>query len=91
MTNEAQTVLNEIRGKAAAERFFITPHAYDRMRKRNIPLDIRPVDVRNALVNAHSCTKARSGCWKVRGPDLDDDDLDLVVQVDDEVTVITLY
>jgi hypothetical protein len=56
------------------------------MRHRNV----RYVDVRNALVHARSC--CRDGVrWRVEGPDMDGDGLELIVVIEDGLIVVTVF
>lgn len=87
MTKREQEALEEIRGLASANRYALSPHAFERMLLRNV----RPMDVRHALVKARDCREQTEGRWKVLGPDLDKDDLTMVVVVEDGVVVITLF
>jgi hypothetical protein len=80
--------LADVRGYASAGRIVVTFHAERRMGERGAT---HP-DVRHALVKATGCTRAqRQGCWEVHGPDLDGDDLKLIVAIEDGVIVVTLY
>lgn len=50
-------------------------------------------DVRHALQRGQSCTASADGSdrWVVDGPDLDGDDLRVVVVIEHDCVVITLY
>jgi hypothetical protein len=49
-------------------------------------------DVVHALTHAVTCTAGDAdGKWKVKGPDTDGDDLALVVVLDGDVLVVTLF
>jgi hypothetical protein len=53
--------------------------------------NVKPGDVRSALVSAVTCKGQADGKWKVAGPDMDGDTLDLVVFLDDGVLVVTVF
>jgi hypothetical protein len=80
-------VLKTIRGYAAANRITLTGHARKRMAERNV----RYADIRTALVNARSCRPADGTNWRATGPDVDGDDLDVVVALEDGLIVVTIY
>jgi hypothetical protein len=82
----ADEALKAVRGLAAAGQVRFTRHARERMYQRNAS----ERDVMNALVKARGC-RASDGAWKVDGPDLDGDDLTVVVRLEDGVLVITVY
>jgi hypothetical protein len=80
--------LARVRGYALAGRFVFsrTGHADLRMRQRNARLQ----DVRSALVRAFHCSAQENGRWKVEGPDVDGDDLTVIVLIEDGL-IITVY
>lgn len=81
-------VLDDVRGYARAGRIRYSWHARnERMPERSVSYG----DVESALTNAVSCDPAEGEKWKVIGPDLDGDDLELVVVVEEGVLVITAY
>jgi hypothetical protein len=54
--------------------------------------NVRAGDVFSALRNAERCSRGREpGRWKVAGPDLDDDELSVVVVFDAGVIVVTVF
>ena len=53
--------------------------------------NVKPGDVRSALMSATTCRGQADGKWKVAGPDMDGDTLDLVVFLDDGVLVVTVF
>lgn len=53
--------------------------------------NLKPGDLRSALVSAASCKDQRDGKWKVTGPDLDGDALDVVVVIEAGVLVVTVF
>ena len=84
---DASKALQRIRRLAALGRVAFTRHARLRMGERGASTE----DVREALVNARTCTGPRDDKWRVLGPDLDGDDLELIVAVEDDVIVVTLF
>lgn len=82
--------LAEIRRLATAGRVRLYDvHVRQSMAKRNI----RANDVFSALRNAGSCMVSTNGPgrWKVTGPDLDGDALDVVVVIEGDLVVITVF
>ena len=79
--------LADVRGYAAAGRISLTTHARARMVQRNV----KPGDVRSALVSAVACKGQADRTWKVAGPDMDGDHLDLVAVLDDGILVVTVF
>jgi len=67
--------------------FRLTSHAQDRMAQRGA----RWADVRHGLANATSCVRQANGNFKAESVDLDGDDLTLVVAIDGDVLVVTLF
>jgi hypothetical protein len=64
------------------------PHVRLRMAQRNV----RAGDVLSALVNAVRCRRSdEPGRWKVFGPDMDDDELTVVVEFEADVIVVTVF
>ncbi len=84
---DADQALQEIRRLAVAHRIVFTRHARTRMGERGATVE----DVRSALASATSCRAADEGRWKVTGPDLDGDDLDVVAVVEADVVVVTVF
>lgn len=87
MNDAERAALRDIRGYASANRIDYALHALQRMLQRNV----RRVDVRQALATARACVSQPNGRYKVTGPDLDGDDLDVVVVIEDGVLVVTLF
>lgn len=87
MTNEERRALHAVRGYAGANRIILSRHADRRMDQRGASYQ----DVRHALMNARACRDQGDGTWRVDGPDLDGDDLTLVVALRDGVLVVTLF
>jgi hypothetical protein len=87
VTDAERAALRDIRGYASANRIGYTPHALQRMVQRNV----RREDIRHALVAARACKAQPNGRYKATGPDVDGDDLDVVVAIEDGVLVVTLF
>jgi hypothetical protein len=83
----AKQALELIRGYASAGCYEIEDHARLRMRQRNV----LEGDLRSALSNAFRCSLQDNGRWRVDGPDLDGDDLTVIVVIEDGLIIITLY
>jgi Domain of unknown function (DUF4258) len=81
--------LAEVRRCATAGRVRMdAPHVRLRMAQRNV----RERDVFCALRNARHCAAGgEAERWKVTGPDLDDDDLTVVVVFEAGVIVVTVF
>jgi len=62
----------------------ITQTAEQRLRRKGVTLR----DVRQALTTAFDCKAQANGSWKVKGHDLDGDDLVLVVTLADRAVVV---
>ena len=66
----------------------LTRHAIRRMRSRGAS----ELDVRHALASAARCTEDEEpDLWRVEGPDLDNDEMSLIVAIDDGVIVVTMF
>ena len=76
-----------VRGYASAGRFVVAGHARQRMRERSVSF----ADLRHALVNAKRCSAQENERWKVFSTDLDDDDLTVIVALEDDVVVVTVF
>ena len=87
MTKAELATLVDIRGYAASGRISLTTHARTRMVQRNV----KPGDVRSALVSAVACKTQLDRTFKVVGPDMDGDALSLVVAIEDGILVVTLF
>lgn len=71
---------------------FNSPHAWDRMSQRGVQL----VDIRHAIGSAYSCAVQENGRWRVKGYDVDGEQLDLIFRIEDggpiaRVTLWTVY
>lgn len=85
---DATTALGTIRQYAVAGRLIYTAHAREQMAKRNISRG----DVNRALQNAKSCRAGDTAAkWIACGPDLDGDDLDVVVVIEAGLVIVTVY
>lgn len=83
-----QQMLELVRSYTRANRWEVEQHhGRPRMQQRGVSF----ADVEHALLNAMQCRVQENGRWKLVSRDLDGDDLTLVVTVDDEVIVITLF
>jgi hypothetical protein len=75
------------RGYARAHRVRFSGHARRETREAGACEE----DVVCVLANAHRCRAANvAGRWKLTGPDLEEEDLDVVVVFEDGVVVITV-
>ena len=79
-------MLEEIR-RCSAGQIVIAGHARARMGERGVTLG----DVRHALSNATACKAQPNGRWRVTGPELDGDELVLVVVLEAGVVVVTVF
>jgi hypothetical protein len=86
MTKAGTAVLAELR-LCSAGRIVLAGHARERMAERGATFE----DVRHALANATACKAQPNGRWRVTGPDLDGDELVLVVVPEAGVVVITVF
>lgn len=85
MTSEE--ALEEIQEHAVWKRVFITSHARKRMRERSVFED----DIYEVIATASSCRTEGGGKWRVIGQDIDEDELTLIIAVDGENVIITLF
>jgi hypothetical protein len=84
----ADQALVLIRDLAAKGAIAYTRHALDRMDQRGA----QRADVKRALSQAQSCSyQAENDRWKVEGKDLDGDDLTVVVSIEADLIVVTVY
>ena len=89
MARDEAQALKDIKGFAAANRIDYTTHAIERMHERRVN---RP-DIVYALINAATCSAddEDEDKWKVTGPDLDGDNLKIVVVIEGGVLVVTVF
>jgi hypothetical protein len=80
-------VLQQVRGLARANRIVLSAHAAERMRSRRVQYG----DVRHALVHAMRASPSEGDRWRVEGPDLDGDDLSVVLVLEDGIIVVTVF
>ena len=83
----ADEALGVIRGMARAGRIFISGHARKRMRQRQVEFR----DISDALTYATTCKAQADGSWKTSGLDASRDELVVVVKIEDELVVVTLF
>lgn len=86
----AAEALEKIRGLASANRVFwaIGGHVDKRMRERGVQYG----DIRSALMNATRAVYQRDNDrWRTEGPDLDGDELTVVVIVEADLIVCTVF
>ena len=79
-----ETAQKNIRACGTDGRLMITQTAEQRLRKKGVTLR----DVRQALSTAFECNLQANGNWKVKGHDLDGDDLVLVVTLANRAVVV---
>ena len=85
---DAASALVTIRTHAVAGRIAYTTHARQRMDQRNVTR----ADVRRALSNAKGCRAGDSADkWIATGPDVDGDDLDVVLVIEAGLVIVTVY
>jgi hypothetical protein len=88
MNMTEQQMLELVRSLMRANRWEVDQyHGQSRMQQRSVTF----ADVEHALLHATQCRLQENGRWKLVSCDLDGDDLTLIVVVDDEVLVITLF
>lgn len=84
----AAEALQLIRGLASANRYIVSSHAWLRANQRGAGVQ----DIRHGLVNANSCSwQPERETWRVETCDLDGDDLTLVVSIQEDLIVVTLF
>ncbi len=79
--------LAAIRGAGLRGIFRMASHAIDRAAERGASRD----DVRHALRVAPSCAFQANGRWRADSLDLDGDELTLIIAIDGDVVVVTLF
>ena len=80
--------IKKVRQLASLGRFFITPHARERMAQRGV----RAADVRYGLIHASRATwQAERATWKIGTKDLTGDELMLAVAIEASVIVVTVF
>ncbi len=88
MTDDETATLAIVKTYATADRISIRKHARDRMAERSA----RFVDIRSALVTATDLLDQKDGRFKVSGGvDTDGDALAVVVAIEGQVVVVTLF
>jgi Domain of unknown function (DUF4258) len=81
------TALAEIQRLAHLYRIRITNHAATRMAERGAARE----DVRAALITATAALRQERGGWRCKGRDLAGDDLTVIVDIEADVVVITIF
>ena len=79
--------LAAIRGYASVWRFVLTRHARKRMDERNST----QYELHFALTNAKGCSQEDNEKWRVVGPALVGDDLQIIIAFEDGLIVITFF
>lgn len=79
--------LREVRRLAREGRVLLTDHAERRMEEREILRE----SVSSALVGARTALDQPNGTWKVTGPGLGDERLTLVVVIESNLLVVTVW
>ncbi len=87
MTPEEQAALQDVRGLAGAGRVDTWDHGLDRMDERGLSEE----DLFHALRMAVNCEAQPPDRWKIEGPDLDGDPLTAVVEIEQDVVVVTVF
>ena len=72
---------------ARSGRIFVDDHAWEAMEDRCVPF----VDLRHVLENAESCRLQANGRWHVVGRDPDGDVLRPIVELHDDLLVVTVF
>jgi pentatricopeptide repeat protein len=85
-TSETEA-LEVIRGYAKAHRIEYSRHALRRMRERNI----NEQAIRHALVTAQKCILQENECWKVPSFDFSGCELTVVLAIEDDLLVVTVF
>src|SRR5712664_3937136 len=76
-----------IRALARSGRIFVDDHAWAAMEEHCVPF----ADLRHALEHAESCRSQPNARWHVVGRDPDGDVLRVIVELHDDLLVITVY
>ncbi len=79
--------LAEVQGCAKYGRYRITAHAFDRMDERGIT----EKELVRALCNAHGCRQEPGDKWRALGLDRCGDALEVIIAIEDEMIVITVF
>lgn len=82
-----EEALKDIKGYAGAGRVAYTRHGYDRLEERNVTED----DVLCALKKAADCTEQEDETWRVNGPDMEGDELTVIVVIESGLLVVTVF
>jgi Domain of unknown function (DUF4258) len=76
-----------IRALARGGRIYVDAHAWEAMERRCVPF----ADLRHALENTESCRLQSNGRWRVVGRDPDGDVLRVIVELHEDLLVVTVY
>ena len=76
-----------IRDLVRAGRWILTEHAVERLIERDVLVE----DVQHALSNCVSCRAQARGRWLVSGPDRMGDAVRLIIEVDAQLVVVTMF
>ena len=87
MSGAERSALADVIGYAQANRIHYSGHAWERMRQRRISTG----DVSCALRNATHCKSELGERWCVTGPDLDSEEIQVIVIIEDGVLVVTTH
>jgi hypothetical protein len=87
MTPEEEAALQDVRGLAGAGQVDFWDHAFDSMDDHGLSEE----DLCNALMMAVSCEAQPPDRWKVEGPDLEGDPWTVVVEIEQDVVVVTVF
>lgn len=79
--------LAEIRGLAGANRIVYSSHSEDRSGERTVTYR----NLWHALMNATRAKLQANGRWKASGKDLDGDHLDVVLIIEGDLIIITVF
>lgn len=83
----AEETLEEIQEHARWGRVSLTAHARKRMRERSVALD----DVYEAIATVQFCVGQDDGTWRLEGFDMDGDELTVIVELEGEDLIITVF
>ncbi len=80
-------ILEEIRENARWGRLIITWHARQRMFERSVFDE----DLEEAIETAIKCLEQEDGTWRVEGFDMEGDELTLIIALEGDNVIITLF
>lgn len=79
--------MRKTRRLARAGKYVLTDYCVSRMVQR----DVMPEDIQSALCRASQALLQANGRWRVVGPNVDAEQLPLVVEVRPSLIVVTVY